>query len=227
MRPFVVPFIEHATRVLVPDYPGHGLNGDPSVPLTLDTLLDSVGEALDDLLGGEPYALVGNSLGGLVALDYAAKRPAQCRGVVLLSPAGAASSVEDWEALMAAFGMKTRRDALRFMSRIYHRVPFAAQLIAHELPASVQRRGVQDLFGSVSQEISVPAADLAKLTMPILFTWGMSERLLPDAHLAWWRQNLPPHAVIERPEGWGHCPHFDQPGPLAERIAAFLRVAPS
>ncbi|MBX3228710.1 MAG: alpha/beta hydrolase [Labilithrix sp.] len=212
-----------AKRVIVPDYPGHGLSDEPSVRLTFDTLLDAVTGALDGVLGAEDFVLVGNSLGGVVALDYAVKRASQCRGVVLLSPAGAQSSREEFAELVGAFGVKDRRDALRFMARVYHRVPLAAQLIAHELPGTVQRRGVQDLFGSVTHENVVPAEELARLTMPILFAWGASERLLPDSHLAWWQKNLPPHAVIERPEGWGHCPHFDQPAGVAERIASFLR----
>lgn len=212
-----------AKRVIVPDFPGHGLSPEPSVRLTFDALTGAMIGALDDLLGDEEYALVGNSLGGVVALAYAVKRPEKCRGVVLLSPAGAQSSTEEWDALMAAFGMKTRADALRFMARIYHRVPLAAHLIAHELPAAVQRRGVQDLFGSVSRDDVVPAEELTKLTMPILLAWGASERLLPDSHLAWWQKHLPAHAVVERPEGWGHCPHFDQPGRVADRVARFLR----
>lgn len=223
--PIMMRLRSQAARVLVPDYPGHGLNPDPQGRLTLDALFDSVTAGLDDLLGGEPYALVGNSLGGLVALDYASKRPERCRGVVLLSPAGAASSPEEWDELMAAFGMKTRREALAFMSRIYHRVPLAARLVAHELPSNVRRRGVQDLFGSVSRDRSVPVSELAKLTMPILFTWGTSERLLPASHLDWWKKHLPAHAIVEQPDSWGHCPHFDQPAAVVDRIASFLRPA--
>lgn len=221
--PLFMRLREHTKRIIVPDYPGHGLSYEPSVRLTLDALFDGMTDALDTLLDGEPCVLVANSLGGAVALDYAAKRPSNVRAVVLLSPAGAASTVDEWNALMSAFDMPTRKDALVFMKRVYHRLPWIMRLLAHELPANVRRRGVSDLFGSVSHEKQVPGDELAKLPMPILFLWGQSERLLPDSHLAWWKQHLPKQAVIERPEGMGHCPHVDAPGPLARRIVAFLR----
>jgi pimeloyl-ACP methyl ester carboxylesterase len=97
------------------------------------------------------------------------------------------------------------------------------RLLAHELPASVRRRGVADLFASVSSASQVPEEELGRLTMPILFLWGESERLLPGAHLDWWKRHLPKQAVIERPAGMGHCPHVDAPAALAHRIVSFLR----
>ena len=45
---------KHAKRVIVPDYPGHGMSGEPSVRLTLDALLDAMTGALDELLGEDP-----------------------------------------------------------------------------------------------------------------------------------------------------------------------------
>ena len=123
---------------------------------------------------------------------------------------------------MSAFGAKTRREAIAFMNRIYHRIPFPAYLVAHELPEQVRRRGPTDIFGSVSSDSAVPEADLAGLKMPILFLWGQSERLLPASHLAWWKSHLPKQAVVEEPRRMGHCPHFDAPERLAERIVSFL-----
>lgn len=217
----------HVKRILVPDYPGHGLNDDPSVRLTLDTLFETVSKALDTELGDSPIVIIGNSLGGAVALDYAVRRekerPGSVKAVVLMSPAGAQSSDAEWSELMGVFGMKNRRESLAFMRRVYHRMPWPMRLIAHELPANVRRRGVADLFGSVSSDITVPADELGKLDMPMLFLWGKSERLLPASHLGWWKRNLPKQAVVEEPYGMGHCPHVDAPGPLADRIVKFLR----
>lgn len=217
----------HVQRILVPDYPDHGLSDKPTVTLTLDALFAAMEGALDELLGDSPCVVIGNSLGGAVGLDYVAKRdakrPGSVKSVILLSPAGAQSSEEEWRDLMKLFGMRNRREGVAFMRRVYHRMPPLMHLLAHELPANVRRRGVADLFASVSSESQVPSEELGKLTMPMLFLWGQSERLLPDAHLDWWKKNLPKHAVVEQPEGMGHCPHVDAPGPLSHRIVAFLR----
>jgi pimeloyl-ACP methyl ester carboxylesterase len=225
--PLFMRLREHTKRIIVPDYPGHGLSEEPSRTLTLDALFDAMTGVLDELLGDEPVVVIGNSLGGAVALDYVAKRasklPGSVRSVVLLSPAGAHSSEAEWQELLNLFGMKNRRESIAFMRRVYHRMLWPMRLLAHELPANVRRRGVADLFASVSSESQVPAGELGKLTMPILFLWGESERLLPGAHLAWWKRHLPKQAVVERPAGMGHCPHVDAPGPLTHRIVSFLR----
>jgi pimeloyl-ACP methyl ester carboxylesterase len=210
-------------RILVPDYPGHGMSDEPSSKLTLEALFEAIGGAIDRELGTEPFIAIGNSLGGAVALDCVAKRADRTKAVVLLSPAGAQSSDAEWNELVSAFEMRNRRDSVAFMERVYHRVPWPMRLLAHELPANARRRGVTDLFSSVTLESQVPAEELGKLTMPMLFLWGQSERLLPGSHLGWWREHLPKHAVVERPEGMGHCPHVDAPGPLAHRIVSFLR----
>ena len=207
----------------MPDYPGHGrISREPSVRLTLDALFDAMTGALDELLGDEPFAIVGNSLGGVVALDYAVKRRERCRSVVLISPAGAASTTDEWNDLMSAFAASSRREALAFMRRVYHRIPFVGYLIAHEVPHTFRARGPADIFGSVSPETAIPERELAELKMPILLLWGQSERLLPPSHFGWWKSHLPPHAVVEQPVGTGHCPHFDAPQRLSDRIASFL-----
>jgi pimeloyl-ACP methyl ester carboxylesterase len=59
--------------------------------------------------------------------------------------------------------------------------------------------------------------------MPVLLVWGRSERLLPDSHLDYYAKNLPRRTVVERPYGFGHCPHVNAPGPMVERIVSFAR----
>jgi pimeloyl-ACP methyl ester carboxylesterase len=83
----------------------------------------------------------------------------------------------------------------------------------------MMRRAVREIIGGVSTG-GVNASDaLARLTVPILFVWGKSERFLPRSHLTWFRENLPAHAVIEEPEGIGHVP----PARIASRILRFAR----
>lgn len=222
--PLFMRLRQHAKRVIVPDFPGHGFSADPSVTLTIDALFDSMTGVLDDLLGDEPCIVIGNSLGGAVALDYVAKRRERVKGLVLLSPAGARSSEEELRALMNAFEVTNRRESMAFLMRVYHRPNWIFKLIAHELPANLQRRGVVDLFDSINLESRViPEAELKSLPMPMLFIWGQSERLFPGTHLDWWKEHLPKQAVVEQPAGMGHCPHIDAPEPLARRIVSFLR----
>lgn len=69
-----------------PDLPGFGgtppLEGRGGLP----DLADRLDEIVGDLLGQRPFAVVGNSLGGLLARDLVARRSGQCVGMVLLAP---------------------------------------------------------------------------------------------------------------------------------------------
>lgn len=222
--PVVAALRPHVRRVIVPELPGHGFSASPGegAPLTADLLLDVMGDALDGLLD-EPAVVLGNSLGGAVALGYALRRPERVRALVLVSPAGAKLADDEWRELVAAFDLRSTAEARRFLERVYHRPPWFLALFAHEFPELLRRPSVQQILASVTPEHSPTPDALAALAMPILLLWGRSERLLPASALAWFRQHLPPHTVIEEPERFGHAPQLEEPDRLAARVLAFAR----
>ncbi len=223
------PLLRHlrnrTRRVVALEYPGHGFSGAPSQRLTPDVLFESVTHVLDEVLE-EPAVLFGNSLGGAVALHYAIARPARVRALILVSPAGARLTDDEMRQLVESFSMSSRADALRFLARIYHRVPRWWPLLAHELLEVLGKPVVRDLLETATVDHAPSAEQLRALPMPILFLWGRSERLFPETALEYFRANLPGHALIEHPEGCGHSPHLEKPGLLIERIDRFLRELP-
>ncbi|MFI8346883.1 alpha/beta fold hydrolase [Streptomyces sp. NPDC085596] len=70
--------------VILPDYAGSGETVDDGGPLTLDQLADQVLGAADEATG-EPVDIVGFSLGALIAVTAAAKRPERVRRLVLVA----------------------------------------------------------------------------------------------------------------------------------------------
>lgn len=221
--PVLARLRRHAKRVVAIDGPGHGFSDEPAAKLTPEAYLAAIEHALDALVP-ERAVLVGNSLGGAIALGRAIHRPDTVAALVLLSPAGSHTTDEDWARIRRLFTIDTRSDARAFLERIYHRPPrLLTYLLAFELPRSVGRAPVRDLLASASNA-DCPSPEAVKaLAMPILLSWGRSERLFSEQQLAWFRDHLPAHAVLEQPEGFGHCPHFDRPGQVAERIVAFAR----
>jgi pimeloyl-ACP methyl ester carboxylesterase len=213
-----------ARRIVAPDYPGHGFSDGGAVRLTPQALFESVAAALDALVA-EPAIFVGHSLGGAVALHYALARPGRVRALVLVSPGGARATDEEWRNIRRAFDVASTADALALLRRLYHRPHWFLPLVARELPATLRRRAVRDLLETVGGDHSLAPHALSSLQMPILLLWGKSDRLLPETHFEYFAQHLPRHAVIERPDGFGHCPHLDTPDALARRIVEFARSA--
>jgi pimeloyl-ACP methyl ester carboxylesterase len=221
--PVLARLQRHVRRIVAPDFPGHGFSRfGHDAPLTPARLFDCMSTALNASLR-EPAIVIGNSLGGAVALRYAVAHPERVRALVLVSPAGALSSDEEWHALRRTFRVTTRAEARVFAERIYHRPPWFLPLFTHELGENLARRAVRDLIETASNDDAPTPEALGALTMPILLVWGRSERLLPDTHLHYFRQHLPKHAVIERPDGFGHCPHFDAPSSLVRLIVSFAK----
>jgi pimeloyl-ACP methyl ester carboxylesterase len=211
-------------RVVAPDAPGHGRSGEPRVPLSPETLFDSMSELLDRELT-EPSVIFGCSLGGALAVSYALARPERVKALILASPAGAAMDAEELQRFLTTFRMRSRSDAADFMGRLHRRAPWYTPFIASDLVDLFARPAIASFTASVRSEHLFTPEQLASLSMPVHLLWGRADRLMPGSSLEFYRKHLPSHATIEEPDRWGHCPHFDDPAALAEKIAEFTRRA--
>ena len=220
--PLILALRREARRVLVVEGAGHGLSAQARGAYTVEAHLASVAAALDQLLD-EPAILVGNSLGGATAMRYAVDRPDRVAGLFLTSPAGARYDDAQVAELRAAFTMRTVDDARAFLGKVVHRASPLARLVAPVVLARAASPGVVDLVRTFGPEHAI--TDCGSIAAPIRVVWGRSERLLPPSALAYFKANLPAHATILEPAGFGHCPHLDDPARLARLIAAFSRQA--
>lgn len=200
-----------ARRVLAVDAPGHGFSETPKDPLDIERFRDALVHVLDRELDA-PALLVGNSLGGAMALHYAILRPQRVAGLVLSSPGGA--PVEDpheRSRFLRGFDVKNLRDARAFLDRLHHEVPWYGALVAPDLVRIFNRSAVRALLDSIEPEHFFAKDSFDGLTMPIHVLWGKSDRIIPQACLDFFKQHLPPHTVFEEPEGIGHSPHLEDP----------------
>ena len=103
-----------ARRVLIPDLPGHG--GSAALPAapTLAAYADAVAACVD-----EPVDVFGHSMGGVVALRLAERRPDLVRRLVLAAAAGITSSTRLSELAITLVGLvQPGRAAGRQVDRI-------------------------------------------------------------------------------------------------------------
>jgi pimeloyl-ACP methyl ester carboxylesterase len=222
--PLLTRMRPHARRVVALDLPGHGFSEAPRTPLTPRGLLTAVQEALDALVE-EPMVLVGSSLGGGLALKYALDRPERLLGLALVSPVAARMSPTEWADLLGSFEIESTSQARLLLARLYHRTPWFMSALAPGVRDVMRRAAIRDIIRTATLDDLPEPTTLSSLAMPVLLLWGQSERLLPRSALAYFRRYLPPHAVIEEPAGFGHCPHLDDPARLATRIVAFAKAA--
>ena len=81
----VVPPLSQTFRVYALDYPGHGYSDIPPADYTADFFVDAVARFLDRL-GIKDALLVGESIGGTIALLLAARRNPRVRRVIAVNP---------------------------------------------------------------------------------------------------------------------------------------------
>jgi len=214
----------HVGETWLPEAPAHGHSAVPPPPMTPEALFTLVRGWLDEVPAA-PFILYGNSLGGGASLRYAIARPDRVRALLLLSPAGAHSSPDELAALVQSFDLDTPADARRFMGRLFRRPRWYHHLAAGELRRRMHEPPLRQFFAEVGSGDTLDPAAVRGLPMPILFMWGGAERLLPDAHRAWFKAHLPPHAVVLEPEHFAHSAYIEHPGDVAQAALGFLRSA--
>ncbi len=230
----VLPALERRHDVLALTLPGHA--GAPSLAATGTVeVVDAVERAID-AAGFGLVDLAGNSLGGHVALQLAAR--GRARNVVALAPAGGwAREDESWrelfalqrgvleqaraaaphaDAIMASPG--ARRRATRLLTERFEHIP--AELLAHQLRAVAASAQALAML-----ERAAPDAyrlDAERIACPVRIVWGTKDRLLPWPSAAHrFRAEWLPHADWVELEGVGHCPQLDVPLETAQLILGF------
>jgi pimeloyl-ACP methyl ester carboxylesterase len=230
----VLPALERHHDVLAPTLPGHA-GGTPIEGEIDDSLLAGAVERAMDEAGFETAHLVGNSLGGYVALQLAAR--GRARSVVAFAPAGGWARGDDsyrellalqssmHEAARAAAPHaeailstpEGRRRATQYITVNYEHIP--AELLAHQLV------GVATCDASRLIEHARPARwelDAERIACPIRIVWGADDRLLPwPSAAARYRDDWLPHADWIELEAVGHCPQLDVPLEAAQLILGF------
>lgn len=210
----------HVGPIALPEAPAHGESSPPQGELSPDTLFHHLSALFDR--EREPFVLYGNSLGGGAALRYAIEHPAKVRALILLSPAGANAARDELDALVATFRFVKRGDAGRFVKRLFHQPRWYHGFAANVLARRFASPPLREFFAKVGADDLLDGAAVSALPMPILFMWGGAEKLLPAAHLAWFKRHLPPHARIVEPPHFAHSAYVEHTADVAALILDFL-----
>lgn len=208
-------------RVLLPDLPGHGFSDMPLEGLAPPLLRAGLIESLDQRLH-EPAVLVGNSMGGLAAIEYALTRPERVRGLVLMSPGGAPMDPVALQRFIESFHLKNHQDALDFVDRLFARRARMRHALAWGVRRTFDQPGMRGLLQGIEMHDLLDAERLAQLRVPLVLIWGRGDRVLPDAHRDFFLRHLPPHTRIIEPSHVGHSPYLEDPAMVIREVRALL-----
>lgn len=233
----LVGHLDPALRYVGIDLPGFGTSEKPDVAYDLlffRSVLDEVVAAR----GLRRFALLGHSLGGFLAADYAGRRPEQVERLALIAPAmfartprfllyGLASGV--------ARGIFTRRPSRRFVTRTLERSVVDPRTLDPSVVARAydlsQEPGVRNAFagvyaGALNTFAHLPTlhADFARYTGPVLCAWGRRDPYIPVAGMRAVKR-VYPHAQTLILDESAHQPMIEQPAELGARLREFFAIS--
>jgi pimeloyl-ACP methyl ester carboxylesterase len=230
----LAPILARRRRILVPDLPGHGGSSPLPAAATLDPYAERVADvaAIEGLL---PAPVVGHSLGGLVSLRLAFRRPEAVSALVLAASAGIGTSSRRVERLLKlATYIRPARLYSRHMARV-ERSPLLRTLCFGYWGASDPRALTDEVVEGFLSEprrhtdtasaahVLVgddPRFDLERVRCPCLVLWGARDhQVRVERAFEYARRLRAPVRVIADS---GHLLVGERPEACADAIESFL-----
>ncbi len=227
-------------RVIAPDLPGHGVADKPLAPYSAAWFGNWL-ERFCDALELDDFYLLGNSLGGRIAIEGGLLMPDRVRGLVLLTPSPAFRKLRQFVPFVrllrpelgvipVPIGHGAAVAGLRGMFAVPERIRQAWYDAAADEFLRVMRdpRGRIAFLSSLRQvylEEAFGASGfwerLPGLRPPALFVWGERDRLVPHGFERHVVRALPGcHSVVLG--DCGHVPQFELPGETHGLVRWFL-----
>jgi pimeloyl-ACP methyl ester carboxylesterase len=170
---------------------------------SLEEAVDRLASRIEDNIGRA--AVVGHSMGGLLAATLATRRPDLVEKLVLVAPAGAKEP------------SSRRAHVLPLIRAVGQARP---RMLAH-LARDALRAGPRALWHSAGDVVRSTIGGLAPIEAPTLVVWGERDPLLPAERADLFASAIPGATVVVLP-GAAHVPMFEAPEALSEVLLEFL-----
>ncbi len=240
-----VPALEHLAphvTYIAPDLPGHGRSAKPRSDYSLGAHASFLRDLLVTL-GHERATIVGQSLGGGVAMQFAYQFPQRVERLALVGAGGLGEEVNPVLRLLALPGVDLLlpfvfqpwiRELSRLagewtkyigmepttatteMWRAYASLtdPETRSAFVHTLKAVIDHRG---------QRVSAHDKLYLAQDLPTLIVWGSDDPIIPVSHAQAALESLP-GSRVEILEGLGHFPHSEDPYRFSKLLVDFVET---
>lgn len=215
-------------RCIVPDMIGFGYSDKPDdVEYPLSFFVDCLKQTLD-ALGVQKATVVGNSLGGAVALGFALAHPGSVEKLVLMAPGGL-NELPDYlempgmKAMFALYGSgkPVTEEAMKdfFIKAFVVDPSVVTDDLVHERAEMAKLQNPQ-----VIKTLKVPVMTerLAEITAPVLTLWGLNENMMPDSGIMRLAKGLKNGRMVLVPQ-CGHWVMIEHRGLFNRTVLDFLK----
>jgi 2-hydroxymuconate-semialdehyde hydrolase len=220
----VIPALSRDRRVIAPDQLGFGGTATGEQRTYGRAAWTAHALALLDTLGTGPVDIIGNSMGGAIALSLAAVRPDAVRRIVLMGSMGVAMPLPPGLNTVWGYtpGVAQMREVIGLFA--HDRGLITDELVELRYQASLSP-AVRDSWAAMFPEprqrwvddLALAGAELAAISAPVLLVHGRDDRVVPWRVSSAQLVDLLPDSRLHVLSGCGHWT-------MIEKTAGFLAV---
>lgn len=227
----VFPVLSKHFHLYAPDVVGFGYTERPEgISYSVDVWVNHM-IAFLEAINRKNLSIIGNSMGGALALHLAYRRPDLVSKLVLMGSVGVSFPIT--EELDAVWGYSPSFDNMKRLIRIFSCDPTMADnddLVDMRYQASIQE-GFQEAFSSMFpaprqrhvDALALSEEALKSITIPVLLIHGREDRVIPLEHTSYKLVKLLPNAELHVFSQCGHWTQIEKTKPFCDQVIQFLR----
>jgi len=238
----VIPQLSRNYRVIAPDLLGHGESDKPRGDYSLGAFAVWLRDLLDEL-GVRRATVVGQSLGGGIAMQFGYQHRDKTERLVLIGSGGLGPELSWMLRLLSTPGAEFVLPAVApapvlsvgnsirsWLSSAGFHSPRGSEMWSaySSLADRETRQAFLRTLRSVVDHRGQAVSALSKLHltahMPVLFIWGDSDSIIPVSH-GYAAHEALPGSRLEVLPGVGHFPHAEAPWEVTEILEDFMMTS--
>lgn len=221
----VMPIFAQHFHVVAPDIIGFGYSDKPEVNYTMPFFVDFVKD-FANTLGMEHLNLIGASLGGHIAAEFAITSKNMLEKLVLVTPAGIMKEATPVLKYYIATALYPAFDNAKEAFQRMGGDPKALDLVyVRDFVNRMQLPNAKYAFmSSIMGSKAAPSLSgrLGKIEAPTLIVWGEKYRMIPPKYADRFHREIKGSqlAIIKSS---GHTPYFERPEAFSQPVLGFLK----
>jgi abhydrolase domain-containing protein 6 len=227
--PWLAKYFTPKYRVIIPDLPGFG---DSSKPQDAKYNIMSQVERLNLFvkeLKLTKFHIVGNSMGGAIAGNYAVTYPEMVKTLALFDSAGVVSPQKSELTLFMEKGInplviKDQKGYEGLLEFCFNKPPQLPSFMKKYFAKQAMKAASfnEKIFKDLSTDITALESKLNKIKAPTLIVWGDSDKVINISSVGVFKKNIKDSksAIIK---DCGHAPMMEKPQETASVYQTFLK----
>jgi pimeloyl-ACP methyl ester carboxylesterase len=236
----VIPYLARHFTVIAPDLAGHGESDKPRGDYSLGAHASSIRDLML-VLGHERASIVGHSLGGGIAMQFAYQFPERCERLALVDTGGLgrevnvllrAATLPGAEFVLPLLAATRLLDAGRLAGRLLGSIGLRARTDVQEIArghATLADAEARAAFVHTLRAVVEPGGQRVDASnrlylsahMPFLLVWGEHDSVIPVEHGRATHEHVS-GSRLEVFESSGHFPQLDEPHRFIDVLVDFI-----